>query len=314
MTTALELQHFAVLELLYFHTSTSIIIECRTNNPCHLTLYYTEKEPVRHATSLVKRGLAVPWGAYFCFVAWKSVEQQQAGDTLIHTFEVPDWSYCQTKWFTFRGTVAEVLSPSVTALLKHHHLGIPVVKAFIARTSDGYLSNPTHIYDYLLAHDGTRAGAYDTGSFWSVGQHEAAGMFFISRAGLFFDTSEIPDDATIIEATLTYSVYRKYGWDYDIVIVSGDALPEPLQQHHFHDLLDDTESMGSAPAADWWTLQHIPLNELGLTHINKTGLTKLALRTNEDIAVIPPTLWEHQRAHAAETTLKPYLTVTYQKA
>ena len=134
------------------------------------------------------------------------------------------------------------------------------------------------------------------------------------RAGLFFDTSEIPDDAKILSATLTYSVYAKYGWDYDIVIVSGVDLSEPLQPHHYHDLLDDIVSLGSAPAQESWRLQHIPLNELGLTHINKTGLTKLALRTNEDIDYIPPTRWQHQRAHAAETTLKPYLTVTYQKA
>ena len=124
MTTALELQHFAVLEVSYFYKPTSIVIACRTNNPCHLTCYYTDKEPVRHATSRVVRGLALPWGAYWCFVAWKSVEQTEEGDTLYHTFEVPDWSYCQVKWFTFRGTVGEAISPSVTALLKHHHPGV----------------------------------------------------------------------------------------------------------------------------------------------------------------------------------------------
>ena len=123
MPTALELQHFAVLDLIYLHKTTAILITTTTNNPCHLTLYYTDKQPVRHATSLVKRGVSLPWGAYFCFVSWKSIEQQEAGDTLVHTFEVPDWSYCQTKWFTFRGTVASELSPSVTALLEHHHPG-----------------------------------------------------------------------------------------------------------------------------------------------------------------------------------------------
>ena len=79
MTTALELQHFAVLTISYFHLGSSIFIVTTTNNPCHLTCYYTDKTPVRHATSLVKRGVALPWGAYFCFVAWKSVEQQEAG-------------------------------------------------------------------------------------------------------------------------------------------------------------------------------------------------------------------------------------------
>lgn len=125
MTTSLELQHFAVLEVSYLYKPTSIVITCTTNNPCHLTCYYTDKPPVRHATSRVVRGLSLPWGAYWCFVAYKEVEQQEAGDTLTHTFEVPDWSYCQTKWFCFRGTVSGEISPSVSALLKHHHPGVP---------------------------------------------------------------------------------------------------------------------------------------------------------------------------------------------
>ncbi|MBA7570585.1 hypothetical protein ES708_12338 [subsurface metagenome] len=123
MTTALELQHFAVLTIAYFNLASSIFIVTTSNNPCHLTLYYTDKEPIRHATSRIVRGLSLPWGAYWCFVAWKEVEQQEAGDTLFHTFEVPAWSYCQTKWLCFRGTVASILSPSVSALLKHHHPG-----------------------------------------------------------------------------------------------------------------------------------------------------------------------------------------------
>ncbi|MBA7519770.1 hypothetical protein ES705_11864 [subsurface metagenome] len=124
MTTSLELQHFAVLSLSYSHTSTSIVITCATNNPCHLTCYFTDKEPLRHATSRVVRGLALPWGAYFCFVAWQTMEQIEPGDTLSHSFGIPDWSYCQTKWLCFRGTVAGAPSPSASALLKHHHPGV----------------------------------------------------------------------------------------------------------------------------------------------------------------------------------------------
>ena len=130
MTTSLELQHFAVLDLSYSHTATSVIITCTTNNPCHLTCYYTDQEPVRHATSRVVRGLALPWGAYFCFVAWQTIEQIEPGDTLSHTFEIPDWSECQTKWFCFRGTVGGQLSPSASALFKHHHPGVAAEQKF----------------------------------------------------------------------------------------------------------------------------------------------------------------------------------------
>ncbi|MBA7562259.1 hypothetical protein ES708_03909 [subsurface metagenome] len=308
------MNNFAVLTIAYSHTATSLIITITTNTPCHLTCYYTDKEPGSHRTSRNQRGLTLPWGVYYCFVAWLSVEQTEPGDTLTHTFEIPDWSYCQIKWLAFRGTVAGELSPSVSPIFQHHHPGLPVVETFIARTTDGYLSNPSHIYDYLTAHDGTRAGAYDTGLTWWVGQELAVDFYFVMRAGLFFDTSEIPAGAKILSATLSYRVAAKYGWDYDIVIVSGDDLSEPLQPHHYHDLLDDIVSLGSAPAANAWYWQHIPLNELGLTHINKAGLTKLALRSNRDISVIAPTAWEQQRAHSAESTTKPYLTISYQKA
>ncbi len=123
------MNNFAVLTIAYSHTATSIIISITTNTPCHLTCYYTDKEPRRHRTSRNQRGLTLPWGVYYCFVAWKSVEQTEPGDTYIHTFEIPDWSYCQTKWFGFRGTVAEVLSPSVSCLFKYHHPGaIPKIE------------------------------------------------------------------------------------------------------------------------------------------------------------------------------------------
>ncbi len=118
------MNNFAVLDISYTHNPTAIVITIETNNPCHLTCYYTDKEPGRHRTSRNQRGLTLPWGAYYCFVAWQTIEQTEPGDTLSHTFEIPDWSYCQTKWFAFRGTVAAVLSPSVSALFEHHHSGV----------------------------------------------------------------------------------------------------------------------------------------------------------------------------------------------
>ncbi|MBA7574865.1 hypothetical protein ES708_16680 [subsurface metagenome] len=118
------MNNFAVLTIAYSHTATSIIITITTNTPCHLTCYYTDKEPGSHRTSRNQRGLTLPWGVYYCFVAWQSVEQIEPGDTLTHTFEVPDWSYCQTKWFAFRGTVNEDLSPSVSPIFEYHHPGV----------------------------------------------------------------------------------------------------------------------------------------------------------------------------------------------
>ncbi|MBA7586463.1 hypothetical protein ES708_28464 [subsurface metagenome] len=139
------MNNFAVLNIAYSHTPTTILITITTNNPCHLTCYYTDKEPARHRTARNQRGLTLPWGAYYCFVAWLSVEQIEPGDTLTHTFEVTPWQYCQTKWFAFRGTVAATLSPSVSCLFEHHHRGLgPALKEqqlfFDTRQETGWAS------------------------------------------------------------------------------------------------------------------------------------------------------------------------------
>lgn len=118
------IENFAPVAINYFHRPASITITLSTATPCHLTCYYTDKKPLKHHTSRTVRGITVPWGTYFCFVAWTPVRQAEDGDTLYHTFEIPDWQFCQTKWLTFRGTVDEVLSPSIGPIFQHHHQGI----------------------------------------------------------------------------------------------------------------------------------------------------------------------------------------------
>lgn len=116
MTTALELQHFAVLSFSPLPCGDILRLACTTNNPCHLTCYTTTITPQRHKATRELRGLLVPWGAYWCFDAFTPHAQIEAGDTLEHTFNFPDWPRYQKRWFVFRGTVAGVLSPSASAI------------------------------------------------------------------------------------------------------------------------------------------------------------------------------------------------------
>jgi len=122
------MNNFAVLDLAYTHYVEGIYICVKTDVPCHLTLYHTSSPPRRHKTSRTDRGVTLPWGAYFCFVAWTAVEQEQEGDTLYHLFNVYPWMVLTTKWFAFRGTINEELSPSVSALFEHRHPGgLPMI-------------------------------------------------------------------------------------------------------------------------------------------------------------------------------------------
>ncbi len=117
------MSNFAVLDLAYTHYDAGIYICVKTDVPCHLTCYHTTSAPRRHRTSQNQRGLTLPWGVYFCFVAWQSLEQEQEGDTIYHLFNVYPWMVLTTKWFAFRGTINGELSPSVSPIFEHKHPG-----------------------------------------------------------------------------------------------------------------------------------------------------------------------------------------------
>jgi len=113
------LDHFAIMSIARRHFTNAFIVRLSTNNPVHLSLYYTPEKPLKHKVERIQRGLATMWGAYFCFVGWKFIPQIEAGDTLDHTFIVPDQSYLSRLWYTFRGTIAGELSPSCGPIIEH---------------------------------------------------------------------------------------------------------------------------------------------------------------------------------------------------
>jgi len=114
-----ELDHFAILTITRRHFHNAFIVHITTNNPCHLSLYFTRQTPLRHKITRIIRGSGYPWGAYFCFVGWQIAPQWQAGDTLDHTFLVYGLEYLDKVWYTFRGTIGGNLSPSSGPIIAH---------------------------------------------------------------------------------------------------------------------------------------------------------------------------------------------------
>ncbi|MBA7680108.1 hypothetical protein ES703_88416 [subsurface metagenome] len=93
-----------------------------TDRPCHLWLFWTDKAPWTHRVTRLERGLLVPWDAYWCFVAWHMIPQEEAGDTTEHTFSWLGWVNCQTKYFRFHGTIGLATSPSDSPIFHKHYL------------------------------------------------------------------------------------------------------------------------------------------------------------------------------------------------
>ena len=95
-------------------------IRTTTSTPAHLTLRYTYTEPVKTSIPKEKRGAVWYYDNKMCFVAWKDCEQDEAGDTLVHTFSCPIFPTCVKVWYIFIGTIGGVPSPSNTAIFEAH--------------------------------------------------------------------------------------------------------------------------------------------------------------------------------------------------
>jgi len=83
-----------------------------TDAPCHLWLRWTTWQPRRHPRARVLRGLPVIGDVYYCFVGYYDIEQQQDGDTLVHSFCVPWLPSMALIHYYLHGTIAGVPAPS----------------------------------------------------------------------------------------------------------------------------------------------------------------------------------------------------------
>lgn len=97
-------------------------ITLTTNRACHLYLYWTDKAPWVHNITRNERGLLVPWDAYWCYVVWTLIDQNEPGDTTTHTYSWLGWEHCQTKYFRFHGTIASNTSPSDSPIFHKHYI------------------------------------------------------------------------------------------------------------------------------------------------------------------------------------------------
>jgi len=159
-------------------------------------------------------------------------------------------------------------------------------------TYDGYIKQENAVY-------GTARNA-STGSTpqtivnrFYVGQgDDGDGTFDVWRAFLFFDTSSIPDDATINNATLSLYLYGDQSdTDFNLTIQTGTSIRphHPLEQGDYDYLYysgDGGQTNSSTLSAGF---NNITFTSTGLTWIDVDGRTDLVLRGSNDINNIEPT-------------------------
>jgi hypothetical protein len=190
---------------------------------------------------------------------------------------------------------------------------------FYSTDSDGWLEGWSDAYNTV--HDAVNAFNWNDGeNELIIGQwYDVLSIYHIFRSAVFFDTSSLPDSAVITSATLSlFGAISVPTTEFDITVVDGSLLNDPLVLGDYGDLLNQTTSGGvfntSGFALDY---NDIPLNATGMGWISKTGMTKFGLRSSRDIDVIPPSdvgfefviVFSNEEAQPGDR--QPKLVVTY---
>jgi hypothetical protein len=170
---------------------------------------------------------------------------------------------------------------------------------------------------WATAHDAA-TGSGTGGQGWARVKARATTNFWqFFRAALVFDTSAIPDGATIDAARLTLVMISKTdAFTSSVGVVASTLATDTALVAGDYDQFGTTDlatqrtiASLSATGAEVFTL-----NAAGLAAINKTGNTRLAIRISDDISDAEPT-WSSnatsQIRYEDDTGTVPALAIDY---
>jgi len=209
---------------------------------------------------------------------------------------------------------------------------ITVTKTFSSLSYDGMLYYEDE--NYATAYNSDVAeGIKNTTTSEGIGQFPkpvGPGLYNIYRTFLFFDTNIIPDDATLLNATLSLYVTNNYSdTDFNVTLQHGWYIQNPNQppnmlNPHIPLIAEDysrtnyysfsshsSKNTSTITGLGYW---NIPITGIDVINILTEGITKLCLRSNREINGIVPTGNEYIKIYFCEqgVAYAPKLYVTYE--
>lgn len=312
------LLNFSVRDISYRYLCNGFEITVTTDIPCHLYMRWTTVKPQIHVVPKYLRGIYMHGDPYFCFVAYTDNEQEEAGDTLTHTFVKRSWPVCETRWFYFWGKVAGDVAPSTTAIFELH---FAIESALFYNSA----SNRTIRKDHALwnvCHDaaaGTILPWHAPPQCYLYIWNRLVVLYQIRRSFLFFDTTTIPAATQVGEARLDlYILFAEATSSHgqpNIYITRG-VQQDPVLTTDYGAQLPHTIVGGQADIRDLivGSYNSIIFNTDGLPFIVPGGITRLCMRGQMDVEDSPPPLGSNNVQYHSEQRgfgYRPLLTLCY---
>ncbi len=170
-------------------------------------------------------------------------------------------------------------------------------------SSDGYIYKSGSTYSTV---QGALTGTINsTATYITIGQRKQSGIptstYYVYRGFVFFNTSALPSNAYLDNATL--SLYKKDDYsstDFDITIQNGQPTypHNPMQTGDY--FRNYYSGNGGTLGTSRFTSGYNAITMSNLNWINKTGITKLCLRSSRDISGTAPTGNEYVNVYSNE--------------
>ena len=312
----MTLPHISVRDVQYRYLCNGFEITVTTDIACHLYMRWTRVKPQKHIIPMYLRGIYMHGDTYFCFVAYTDNEQEEAGDTLIHTFVKRSWPVCETRWFHFWGSEAGIVSPSTTAIFELH-FAIEIASYYNSISNRTLQKNAAN---WWTAHDAAAGDIlpwHDPPQCYLYVWTRLTASYWIRRSFLFFNTTLLDPAISIGEARLdlwlvnkaiTSSVGRPH------IYITQGVQNDPVITANYGDQLPYTTIGGQVDIRDLILNQYnsILLNSAGRLWINAGGITKFCLRGQMDVEDIAPPLGTNEIQYYSEQKglgYRPILTI-----
>lgn len=313
-------QQWSLRDIQQEPTPTGQKITVYTDVPCHLWMRWSLKENLVHTVPALRRGIQVHCEPYFCFTAYHDNEQEEAGDTIIHTFIKEPWPDCETRWFYFWGTIGGEISPSTSAIFRKHPAEelLPGDIDIFADGESGWLWGK-HANWFTCRNLAEGLPYEHVTSLHLVSRLTPGGEYWIRRGVLRFDTSPVPAKCKITELTLYLYVWAKSQCgSHNIWLVTGFGMDENMRVTDYRQIFENTRAVSTPkPIADIQLNAYNPFPFYFDQYqtLNPSGFSIFSLRTSLDRLDITPVICTHaariEAASSEHATFPPYLHVAW---
>ncbi|MBA7527401.1 hypothetical protein ES705_19577 [subsurface metagenome] len=290
--------HISFRNVIHTAEETGNIVTATSDVPAHLWLRLTHVPPRIHSKPVLRRGMWLNDDVRFCFDVFHDIEQDQAGDTLEHTFTI---SPCESDfqfWYYLWGYVGGILSPSTSAILEYKTgLTCPAIHQIMV---DALLFNRTagdkHVV-WPTIHDSPAEPITPTHDPpWTrlVAEARLTVSYFIYRCWIRFDTTIIPVGSTIVDAWLILYcqiVNKTSSAVYPHICATQGVQDTPIVPANYGDQLAVTTIGGQVSLDDCieGEVTTILLNTTGKTWVIPAGYSLFCIRQEMDVLdTVPP--------------------------